>query len=211
MFTKQQIAMDTKIALSDKELELVCNTEWILTKHAVIQKVYDLFGEILPSFEKRIKDNKKYLPEEVFLNSPKISKGENYKLLPYVMLDYPRYFGKEDTIAIRTFFWWGNFFSMCLQLSGSFKEANVELLTQKFEWLRQNEYCICVNDNAWEHYFEKDNFINLDLLSEEKFREILLEKPFIKIAKKISLHQWQQAPEFFLKTFEELAGLIANS
>ena len=203
--------MNTKIALSDKELKLVCSTEWILTKHAVIQKVYDLFGEILPLFEKAIKEKEEYLPEGVFINSPKISKGENYKLLPYVMLDYPRYFGKEDTIAIRTFFWWGNFFSVCLQLSGRFKDANFELLNQKFEWLRQNEYCICVNDNAWEHHFEKDNFINLDLLSEEKFKETLFEKPFIKIAKNTPLHHWQQSPEFLLKTFEELAGLIANN
>jgi hypothetical protein len=68
-----------------------------------------------------------------------------------------------------------------------------------------------VNDNAWQHHFEKDNFINIDTLSEKKFKEILHANSFIKIAKKISLHQWQQVPEFVLKTFEELAGLIINN
>ena len=97
------MAMDTKIALSDKELEMVCNTDWILTKHAIIQKVYKLFGEMLPLFEKTVNENKKYLPAEVFINSPKISKGENYKLLPYVMLDYPRYFGNSRRIKASYF------------------------------------------------------------------------------------------------------------
>ena len=42
-----------------------------------------------------------FLPAEMLFHSPKISKGENYKGLPYVMLDYPRCFGKTDIFAIR--------------------------------------------------------------------------------------------------------------
>lgn len=197
-----------KITLSAKELELVCNTDWILTKHAVIQKVYELFGEVLPLMENILQENKAHLPAEVFINSPKISKGENYKLLPYVMLDHPRYFSKDGTVAIRHFFWWGNFFSVCLQLSGRFKQNSMELLCQNFEKLQQNGCSICIHDDPWEHHFEKNNFTRLDLLSEEDFRKVLLEKPFVKIAKNISLQQWQQVPEFLSKTFAEMVGLI---
>lgn len=202
--------MDTKIALSDKELEMVCNTDWILTKHAIIQKVYKLFGEMVPLFEKTVNENKKYLPAEVFINSPKISKGENYKLLPYVMLDYPRYFGKDDTVAIRTFFWWGNFFSVSLQLSGSCKTNALEVLHQNFEWLQQNEYCICINDNPWEHHFDTSNFVHINTIDKNKFTEILLRNRVVKIAKNIPLNKWQDAPEFILKVFSELAGLLKN-
>ena len=202
--------MDTKIALSDKELEMVCNTDWILTKHAIIQKVYKLFGEMLPLFEKTVNENKKYLPAEVFINSPKISKGENYKLLPYVMLDYPRYFGKDETVAIRTFFWWGNFFSVSLQLSGSCKTNALEVLHQNFEWLQQNEYCICINDNPWEHHFDTNNFAHINTIDKNKFTEILLRNRVVKIAKNIPLNKWQDAPEFILKVFSELAGLLKN-
>ena len=52
-------------------------------------------------------------------STPKIAKGENYLQLPYVLLDYPRCFDKENIFAIRTMFWWGNFFSITLHLSGS--------------------------------------------------------------------------------------------
>ena len=42
---------DAKIALSEKELELVCSTDWILTKHSVIEKVYQLFGSLALSMQ----------------------------------------------------------------------------------------------------------------------------------------------------------------
>jgi len=53
--------------------------------------------------------------------SPKISRGENYLGLPYLVLDYPRLFRPDAVLAIRTFFWWGHFFSSTLQLSGGYK------------------------------------------------------------------------------------------
>ncbi len=199
---------NTKIALSAKELDLVCNTEWILTKHSIIQKVYDLFGTALPAMEMELEKNKKHLVKEVFINGAKISKGENYKQLPYVMLDYPRYFTKDDTIAIRTFFWWGNFFSVNLQLSGSFKEQYLLCIKNKFEMLQQNNYYLCVGDHPWEQHFDKGNFVAVCSITKNEFEDILSEKPFVKIAKKIMMTQWEEVPAFIVSTFEELAGLL---
>ena len=42
--------------------------------------------------------------------SGKISRGENYRGLPYLILDYPAYFSQKDIFAFRTMFWWGHFF-----------------------------------------------------------------------------------------------------
>lgn len=198
-----------KIILSDKELELVCNTDWILTKHTIIQKVYQLFGDVLPALENVLLENKNGLPAEVFATAAKISKGENYRLLPYVVLDYPRCFGKEDTLAIRSFFWWGNFFSVSLQLSGRYLKAAAVLLENEFECLQQQGYWICVNQEPWEHHFEGDNFIALRTLTQAQFREMLLQKPFIKLAKKIPLNQWNEIPLFITESFEEMAGLLS--
>ena len=59
------------------------------------------------------------LPEAVIQSSPKITRGENYQLLPYVILDYPRCFQKEQVFAIRTMFWWGKGISITLHVSGN--------------------------------------------------------------------------------------------
>ena len=91
-----------KLSLSADELELVCNKDWILTKKIVIDKVYFLMGEVSQKMQQCVDHNKSMLPAVVVESSPKISRGENYRGLPYVMLDYPRYFkANEDTESRR--------------------------------------------------------------------------------------------------------------
>ncbi len=198
----------SKLTLSANELELVCDTGWILTKHAIIQKVTAMFGLALAQMQELTEKEKHHLPPEVFEKSPKISKGENYKMLPYVMLDYPRYFNKEKTIAIRTFFWWGNFFSICLQLSGGPKHRAMAVLQQQFLSLQQNNYWICINEDVWQHHFGAENYIPVSSISFIRFKEILAQKRFIKIVKKIPIVQWDDFNLFAEKTFLEMLGLI---
>ena len=200
----------TKITLSAKELELVCNTDWILTKHIIIEKVINLFSAMLISMQQKTGEQKSNLPVEVFIKDPKISRGENYQQLPYVMLDYPRYFEKQDTLAIRTFFWWGNFFSINMQLSGNIKNSVINNLTTNFLQLQQNDYWICVNNNPWQHYFEEDNYLPLQKITMEQFSVILNRELFIKIGKKISIEHWETVAPFIDNTFEEMILMLKN-
>lgn len=110
----------TKIHLSAEEAGLIDNTEFILTKHRIIKKVYYLFGEINGMMKTELAGFD-HLPESLRQYSGKISRGENYRLLPYILLDYPSYFSKNTIFAVRTMFWWGHFFSVTLHLSGDFK------------------------------------------------------------------------------------------
>jgi len=205
------IADKTKITLSAKELELVCNIDWILTKHTIINKVVQQFSEVLVIMQEITEQHKPYLPKEIFTKDAKISKGENYKGLPYIILDYPRYFEKEETLAIRTLFWWGNFFSTSLQLAGNAKEAAVPNLLNNFLQLQQREYWLCVSDNPWQHHFEEDNFVPMQSLTHTGFKALLTKKPFIKIGKKIDLQQWDAVTLFVMQSFTEMINLLKTS
>lgn len=205
------MAEATKITLSHKELQLVTDTDWIFTKHIIIQKVLQVFGAIAPQLEEMTEKAKPHLPEAVFCSRPKISKGENYQLLPYVMLDYPRCFGREDTLAIRTFFWWGNFFSTTLHLSGKYQVALQQRLEECFEYLQQQGYAVCINDNPWQHHFEAANYLPVAEIGRSDFAAMLSRKPFIKLAKKIPLQLWETAPEFVINSFEEMIQLLKTA
>jgi hypothetical protein len=109
-----------KIQLSAEELSLVQNAGWLLTKNTIIEKVFALFGDVAHQMRDNFAAGEGIIPAEVLVPSPKISKGENYKGLPWVMLDYPRFFNREDAFAIRTMFWWGHFFSVTLHLKGAY-------------------------------------------------------------------------------------------
>jgi hypothetical protein len=196
---------DTNVELSKNESELVTNSEFILTKNRIIEKVYLLFGLLSEDFKNKLLGYKTILPSEVFSPTPKIYKGENYLNLPYVMLDYPRVFQKEDVFAIRSFFWWGNYFSITLQLGGRFLQAYRNKIELNLENEMNADYFICINDAPWEHHFEESNYQSLKTIDS---METILNKPFIKIAKRHSLSEWNNAITFYESNYENLLRLL---
>ena len=198
-----------KIHLSEEELSLVQNAGWLLTKNTIIEKVYVLFGEIAHEMRDRVNAaNPAWLSEEVRMISPKISKGENYRGLPYVMLDYPRLFGREHTFAIRTFFWWGHYFSVTLHIKGHYKEQYQQSLLHHLPMLAEREFYICIGEDEWRHEFEEDNYTPLSQLNYTAVEKILLTNNFCKLSAKISLPQWNQSKELLIERFETIFSSI---
>ena len=133
----------TKIHLSAKEIQLAGNTRIILTKNRIMEKTRVLLGYLQSEYRESLVQSE--LPPDLVKSSPKISRGENYKGLPWLVLDYPRRFGAENIFAIRTMFWWGNFFSITLHLSGELKAQVEDKLIASFKSLRKNGFSICMN------------------------------------------------------------------
>jgi len=193
----------TNVELSKNELELVINSEFILTKNRIIEKVYNLFGGLIENYKKILAEHSLMLPPEVLNSSPKIYKGENYLGLPYVMMDHPRVFLKEDIFAIRSFFWWGNYFSITLQLSGRFKQCLDGSILLKLQNELYRDYFICINHSPWEHHFEISNYIPLKAVSSDEISGV----PFFKLAAKLPLYNWHKAEVFYASSYSALLNL----
>lgn len=200
-----------QLSLSAGELELVCNKDWILTKQIIIDKVYLLFGALAQKMQQHVLIHNASLTADVTEISPKIARGENYKGLPYVMLDYPRHFKKAATVSIRTFFWWGNFFSISLHLSGKYKENALPILKSNFELLQAQGYYLCIHSNPWEHYYEEDNYRALKNYSAAEFAAVIQQMDFVKIALPIPLAQWAIVPAFVEQHFTEMIQLLKTN
>ena len=198
-----------KIHLSALETELVNNTEWIFTKQKIIEKVNYLLGELHRDYRKIVEDEKESLPSIFQKPGGKISKGENYNGLPYLILDYPAMFSKDNIFAVRTMFWWGNFFSISLHLSGKYVERTKEI-TQWLAFFQQNNFCVCINENEWEHDFHSLNFIEIKELDQKQINA-LCKKDFFKAAKKIELSEWNNARELLEQSFKEIIRFIKIS
>jgi hypothetical protein len=190
---------DTGFFLTRDEMSLVQNQEWLLSKHRIIAKVYDLFGGL--SDEYRLVTNRlsNLLPQEVLVPSPKIYRGEQYRQLPYVLLDYPRCFQKQQAFAIRTMFWWGHYFSIHLVLSGRYKDHYAKCV---FESIAKNGWHIGINADPWQHHFEQDNYV---LIRESKIDpEKWTDQTYFKLAAMHPLDQWSSAQEFFIERYQQL-------
>ncbi len=197
-----------KIRLSTKEMVLVTNADFILTKNAILQKGRSLLEELSVRQEEFIQQQKHRFPEPVMTPRAKISRGENYLGLPYLILDHPRYFNRENVFAIRTMFWWGHFFSITLQLSGQYKSRYEEQIIRAYRLLKKKEIYYCTNEDPWQHHFEENNYQPVGNFSERKFSDAIKSGEFIKLSGKISLEEWSNAPEILLKDFQFFLDLL---
>jgi hypothetical protein len=197
-----------KIRLSAKEAELVANADWILTKNHILQKVKYILEDLQSQQQLFLRSHAEILPAEVMATSPKISRGENYKGLPYLVLDHPRYFGKNDHFAIRSMFWWGNFFSVTLHLSGSYKKMYEHKIETSFISLKENSFFTGVSNEQWEHHFETNNYLPLKEMNETDFKTNLTNKDFIKLAQRFSFEKWEDAGDILFTSFCQLIGWL---
>lgn len=198
----------SKLTLSGEEQQLVNNSDWILTKRVIIEKINRLFGELAESQKTIVFKEKNWLPLPVIQSTPKISKGENYLQLPYVLLDYPRCFDAENTFAIRTMFWWGNFFSVTLQLSGSYKQLLEENILKNKEIADLYDFYICINESQWHHHFAAENYITVNQLNDQEFEQIIRQKHFVKMAIKYSLNEWKEIHLLLENSFTDMMKLL---
>ncbi len=190
-----------KVTLSTAEMNLVTQQDLILTKNSIIKKVYELFGNINTLYQVEF-EKANAIPKKVLAVSAKISKGENYRELPWVMLDYPRYFKDENVFAIRTFFWWGNSISIHFLLQG-------ENLVKMKNIIKENKnnlqnWFLCCHQTLWQHHFEEDNYLPVQLFSNEQIDEL----KFIKLAKKIPLQKWDDVEIFLEDSFKTIIELL---
>jgi len=199
-----------KIHLSPDELQLVQNAQLLLTKNSIIEKVYALFGELASELQRSSIYTSPYFPAEILALGPKISRGEKYKGLPYVMLDYPRCFGKEDIFAVRTLFWWGNFFSVTLHLKGKYQQLFIPYLHKQTAFLAANNFQLCVTGDEWEHDLSDGNYIPLSTYSDAVSEIDLAGKPFYKLTSRVELHQWNEMNERLLGLQQVIGNAIAG-
>lgn len=170
-----------------------------------------MFGT-LPDHVHTLLDVNPVTASEIFSISPKISRGENYSGLPYVMLDYPRCFGKTDIFAIRTMFWWGNFFSTTLHLKGKYKNELVPVIIKNLAVLSKHHFFISINADEWRHDFQPDNYISMLDVDDQVITDQLIKKDFCKIARKTGLQDWDSVSDQVLEFYEIIfKQLVINS
>jgi len=191
-------------------MELVCNTDWILTKNDILNKVKKLLTSVQEKQQEFIGGNSLLFPAEILSIPAKISKGENYQGLPYLILDYPRFFDQKDVFAIRTMFWWGNFFSITLHISGKYKTIFSDKIIQGVDLLKEKEFYICVHEEQWEHHFESNNYIPINNFSNEVFENKIRKDPFVKLANTIDISKWDNVQENLYQNFKMLIKVLVD-
>lgn len=108
-----------KLHITPQELQTLRQTDIFYVKRQFFDKLSQAFAAWQAEARQQSCWKDAWLPVEMDKTSGKISRGENYEGLPWMMADMPRHFGKEDVLAFRLFFWWGHYFSATWHLKGA--------------------------------------------------------------------------------------------
>lgn len=190
--------------LSINEIALAANADVLLTKNRIIEAVYQLFGRLADAY----RDGTELLSEPLKRQHPKISKGENYLGLPWVILDYPRNFSGAHIFAIRTLFWWGNHFSLQVLLQGHFLQMlNVTAMLHSGS---RNKWFFCTGNTPWQHHFERDHMMPVGILTPEIIQKQKDEHSFFKIGTKLPVAEWEEAEAFLNSSFGEALTFLRS-
>src|ERR1051325_5948104 len=189
------MAQKVKIQFSPEELRCINDTDFLLRKRVITDKLYKILHEFTETLKASAIHKKFKFPVHTDFHAGKISRGENYKGLPYVILDYPRLFEKENVFAFRTIFWWGNYFSFTLHLKGKSLEHFRKSILENLTMVKTGDILIYAGDNEWEHDLSDRHYLKLD----KKAENFLKQKNFIKLSRKMELSEYQS---FFEKGLE---------
>ena len=201
---------DSKFNFSNNEIRLMSNQVFFNQKNNITQKLIGLFHELNNNIELLKEENENCLPLNAKSISGKISKGENYLGLPYIVLDNPRIFSKQNIFAFRTMFWWGNYFSFTFHLSGKHLEDSKKNILKNFRSLKKKQFLVCINSEEWIHHLEKDNFISIDSFDKNALNSLIEKYGFLKISRKADLEKYKYVPAFGTEALKEYLSLIRS-
>ena len=162
---------NSSIKLTNKEFELILDTEYPLLKKNAIDKIQAHLHEL---GEQLITNQQ--ITRSLHTISYKISKGENYLNLPYLVLDLPKIDGNHFPILCRTLFWWGKYFSFNVFIRKD--DYNMDTFEKKIKSQPVKGIHVLQSDKIWQQDLDSEDYINLSNWPEY----IITEGPYLKLS-----------------------------
>lgn len=163
----------------DDELALLANPRFFEQKLQATEKLKRLMEEIRTAFLEEIHPHELLAPIRTDFLKGQIAKGENYEGYPYVMLDFPKHFGKESIFTFRTLFWFGHALIFSVILAGTHLEDYRKKFAGCYERLCEARVQIGIGD-VWD-WRER---ASRQLSQENKGELLQLNQPFLKVMKR---------------------------
>lgn len=192
--------------LEKRDLEILEDQEFLKAKKRIIEDITSILQKSEQVLKTFIRSHGFAFPDRTFARAGKISKGENYQDLPYLILDFPRKFSKPSTFAYRTMVWWGNEISFTMHLGGDVLELYYPTIINSLDQLKN--YYLSIHESPWEYHYGTDNYRKISSLTFDQIHTILNEKDFVKISIPHPLKDIKKVPELALEHFKNYLSIL---
>jgi hypothetical protein len=173
--------------LNNDEFNLISDTWYPILKKGAIEKI----KAQLANLGIQMQDNQPHL-------SYKISAGENYQNLPYLVLDFPKISGPNFPFVFRTLFWWGKPISCQVLVRTNLHKNTIDKIIS----MSHPNTLVLIGDNLWENDFNSIDFKRKSDLSDFD-KASLASKDYFKL-----VHTFEMKKPDTL--FEEAIGFYEN-
>lgn len=197
-----------EINIHPEEFRVLSEKEFYNRKREVTGKISQILGLTAQALENKRDELFKPLPPEISGNVPKISRGENYLGYPWMILDYPRYFTKDNVFALRILCWFGNNFSVTLHISGNYFREFSTGLFNGFGKLSEMNFLAGIHENPWQHHHEADNYRLIKELDFEEYKNEAQQRQFLKLSRALPLDNYKKLPQFTIEAAKALFSLL---
>jgi hypothetical protein len=183
---------------TDDEFEILGDRHFLLTKRKAIDHTVQLLADVKDSLKDLNKESYS-LPDAAWRSMGKISKGENYRGLPFVVLDYPSLFERKNILTFRTMFWWGHYFAVFVMCSGEMmKWCPLKKLEEKG---LKNDYFINTSKDFWNFDLDNGPFIKAEEMRDGS--DIEKTHNSCSVARRLEIKDYKKLPELVTDTFME--------
>jgi hypothetical protein len=182
----------SNLHLSKIEFEILSEPSWHLHKHATLQKILALLHRIGNSLQ-----SIQHPSQLAVSNQYKISKGENFELMPYQVLDFPQIADANFPFLLRTVVWWGHHISIQFFFNKEFfSPSTLFAIMQK-----TSGYRMLTGNNLWQQNSLHADFVEIP--DNKKIMEKLIAQlSHLKISRTISFGEIERLEEEIIKDLE---------
>jgi len=169
------------IGWTEEEIAALQMTRIFQIKGEIQKKVWDHLELLRDALREEIGNHPLLAPEGIDTQTGQIAKGENHIRLPFVYLDFPKFFSRKEKCAFRTFFWWGNYVVYALILEGKLLPEYLKRIKEHYNTLLEGHFHLAITKDPWE--WRKGDSYTLPLTdqTQKTFLELLKKKSFIKL------------------------------
>jgi hypothetical protein len=101
-------------------------------------------------------------------------------------------------------FWWGNFFSITLHLSGKYKNDLLKKNSESISLLKKNDFYIYAGQKEWEHDFDPESYKKILAATTDELERIFSGNNFLKLAIKFPIDSLETIEEKLCRNYELL-------
>jgi hypothetical protein len=186
------------INLTKKELLFASDTFYPITKQKVLRKISSLMDNTAKNIYEAYQNKLLFYENEGFIK--KLSKGENYKEMPYLVIDTPQINGPGFKTLFRIVFWWGHYFTLNYYVHRSMI-ADYYLHSWKKTYLCSNMSCL------WENDLRQQEFIRL-ASNDKRTLTLSTDITYLRLVRKVKIDKADQLNQIGIQWMAEISDRI---